>query len=125
MLCTFCRSENREFVRYCTHCGAQLPRVCPDCSASATWDDEYCGHCSKRLMPLEVVFANEGLLASKVTRPIAPDPPASLASEANAASHWLASTIKIGLITIVLVLLPAMVIGFYNGYMASNADVSP
>ncbi|MBF0439571.1 MAG: AAA family ATPase [Magnetococcales bacterium] len=49
MNCSQCHQDNRQGVRYCTHCGNPLLAICPKCHTSYSSGDIYCGECGIRL----------------------------------------------------------------------------
>ncbi|MBI4184772.1 MAG: AAA family ATPase [Proteobacteria bacterium] len=49
MRCSKCQAENRADHRFCTECGAPLPRACPACGAGNDPGAKFCGACGARL----------------------------------------------------------------------------
>ena len=49
MQCCDCLSDNRENVKYCTHCGHPLIALCQRCGASIEVNDRFCGTCGVKL----------------------------------------------------------------------------
>jgi class 3 adenylate cyclase/tetratricopeptide (TPR) repeat protein len=49
MLCTACRAENREGVKFCEECGASLERACAGCGARVVPGKKFCGECGAAL----------------------------------------------------------------------------
>src|SRR5687767_14701364 len=49
MLCTACRAENRDGVKFCEECGASLERACPGCGARMVPGKKFCGECGAAL----------------------------------------------------------------------------
>ena len=49
MLCSRCRTDNREGRRFCSKCGAALAVVCASCGFTNEPGDEFCGGCGQRL----------------------------------------------------------------------------
>jgi class 3 adenylate cyclase/tetratricopeptide (TPR) repeat protein len=45
MLCTACRAENRDGVKFCEECGASLDRACTGCGARLVPGKKFCGEC--------------------------------------------------------------------------------
>ncbi|MBF0589192.1 MAG: tetratricopeptide repeat protein [Magnetococcales bacterium] len=63
MQCPSCASENRESVRYCTHCAAPLFLFCIKCSFPAAQEDRFCGGCGSPLLHL-LAQPPEGAMAT-------------------------------------------------------------
>jgi class 3 adenylate cyclase/tetratricopeptide (TPR) repeat protein len=49
VLCPECQADNRESRRFCSGCGAALPRVCAACRFSNEPEARFCGECGVRL----------------------------------------------------------------------------
>jgi class 3 adenylate cyclase/tetratricopeptide (TPR) repeat protein len=49
MNCPNCRSENREGVKFCEECGAEMALVCPGCGARIPPVKKFCGECGREL----------------------------------------------------------------------------
>jgi class 3 adenylate cyclase/tetratricopeptide (TPR) repeat protein len=49
MKCLRCGTESADTLRFCTTCGATLPRVCPDCGVISEPMSRFCGGCGKAL----------------------------------------------------------------------------
>jgi class 3 adenylate cyclase/tetratricopeptide (TPR) repeat protein len=47
MRCPHCAADNREGRRYCSKCGAALPRACAACGFVNEPDDQFCGGCGR------------------------------------------------------------------------------
>ncbi|NTV57956.1 MAG: AAA family ATPase, partial [Deltaproteobacteria bacterium] len=53
MKCPNCRTENREGMNFCEHCGAKLERQCPNCKAKIPIGSKFCGECGHDLIALK------------------------------------------------------------------------
>lgn len=49
MKCPECRFENREGVKFCEECGANLELKCPNCTAKIPPGRKFCGECGFKL----------------------------------------------------------------------------
>jgi len=49
MLCSQCRFENREGVRFCEECGAKLELTCTACGTAIPPGRKFCGNCGQAL----------------------------------------------------------------------------
>ena len=49
MKCPKCQSENREGMRFCEECGAEMELVCPGCNARIPLGKRFCGECGQVL----------------------------------------------------------------------------
>ena len=49
MQCPQCRFENREGVKFCEECGANLELQCPNCTAKIPPGRKFCGECGFKL----------------------------------------------------------------------------
>lgn len=49
MRCSHCQFENRQRVRFCEECGAQLEQTCPACGVSVPPGRKFCGGCGHAL----------------------------------------------------------------------------
>ena len=49
MLCSRCRTDNRDGRRFCSKCAAPLSTVCESCGFTNDPGDEFCGGCGQRL----------------------------------------------------------------------------
>jgi predicted amidophosphoribosyltransferase len=49
MKCPKCLFDNREEVKFCEKCGADIELVCPSCGAKIPLDREFCGKCGSKL----------------------------------------------------------------------------
>jgi predicted amidophosphoribosyltransferase len=47
--CLGCQHENGAGGRFCEHCGAPLPKVCPVCNKVAGINARYCSECGRAL----------------------------------------------------------------------------
>jgi class 3 adenylate cyclase/tetratricopeptide (TPR) repeat protein len=68
MLCTRCRTENREGRRFCSRCGAGLATACPSCAFTNEPGDEFCGGCGARLgdvQPAQTKFTSPDIYTPK------------------------------------------------------------
>lgn len=45
MKCQYCKSDNREGVKYCEECGKKLRFICPACKSQIPSDKKFCGSC--------------------------------------------------------------------------------
>ena len=49
MKCPVCQFDNREGVKFCEECGAQLDLECPRCNATVPPGRKFCGECGHKL----------------------------------------------------------------------------
>ena len=49
MLCPKCQFDNREGVKFCEKCGANLELICPNCNSKIPFDRIFCGICGHNL----------------------------------------------------------------------------
>ena len=49
MKCLKCQFDNRNGVKFCEKCGAEMEIDCPDCGAKIPLGREFCGQCGKKL----------------------------------------------------------------------------
>jgi class 3 adenylate cyclase/tetratricopeptide (TPR) repeat protein len=49
MRCPSCDADNREGRRFCSKCGAALPRACAACGFANDPEDQFCGGCGRSL----------------------------------------------------------------------------
>ena len=49
MKCPKCESENREGVKFCEDCGAEMEVKCPSCGVFLPTGKRFCGECGQHL----------------------------------------------------------------------------
>src|SRR5215471_15943446 len=49
MLCTSCRTENRDGAKFCDTCGTALPLACPSCGTANRPGAKFCNECGASL----------------------------------------------------------------------------
>ncbi len=56
MKCPDCQFDNREGVKFCEECGAELELKCPNCKAKIPLGRKFCGECGLKLTePSEIL----------------------------------------------------------------------
>ncbi len=60
MNCPKCQFDNREGVKFCEECGAELEVLCPGCGAKLHLGRKFCGECGQKFNG-EVVKKREAL----------------------------------------------------------------
>ena len=69
MRCEACKSENPTTAKFCSECGARLPRTCPSCQFPNAATAKFCNECGTAL-------AETGAAAASAATPVAryPEP---------------------------------------------------
>jgi len=50
MRCSKCQSDNRQGLKFCEECGAELRIECPNCNAKIPADKNFCGECGNKFI---------------------------------------------------------------------------
>ena len=51
MKCPKCQSDNRQSLKFCEECGAELRIECPNCNAKVPAEKNFCGNCGYKFIP--------------------------------------------------------------------------
>src|SRR5215475_1584697 len=61
MKCPSCNASVPEAAKFCSECGAPLPRACPACGHGNPASAKFCSECGAQLAPAPSPATGEGL----------------------------------------------------------------